>query len=328
MIFRAKIRGGKGMSKLIGNLKKQRKSEDDINGLIEEFLSHTAVRGVSQDTLNSHKYALNHFFNEYKSSLDDVVAIRKRLQLLLKGNKDAYYNKRLNALRQFFKFCIDEEAMTENPALEYKYRKASIQIVDHSDEAIKKLLKTIKQDTFAGLRDYCFAVLLLDTGIRPSEALQLLIKDIDFARKKIHVRAEIAKTREERYLPVSIQVLHVLEKLISYRPDDWDNNKTTVLCTYEGNQLPARGMQDRFRNYAKRIGEEITPYHLRHCFALGYIRSGGNAFSLQRIMGHASLEMTKVYVNLNDKDLEKEHTAASPLQNFLGSKRVKNIKKK
>ena len=315
------------MTKVRKLTRKRGNKERDIQDLIQDFLEFCEMKGNGRDALNSHKYALNHFFNEYNGALEDEVAIKKRLQSLLKGNTDSYFNKRLSALRQFFAYCIEENMMVENPAIGYKYRRPTIQVVDHSEEAIKKLLKAIKQDTFASLRDYCFVVLLLDTGIRPFEALQLLNGDIDFERKRIHVRAEIAKTREERFIPVSIHVLHVIEKLNSFKPAEWQWD-TPILCTYDGNSLPARGMQKRFKNYANKIGEDITPYHLRHTFAVNFIRNGGDAFALQRIMGHATLDMTKVYVNLNDKDLQKEHMASSPLQNFLGNKRVKNIKKK
>jgi site-specific recombinase XerD len=90
--------------------------------------------------------------------------------------------------------------------------------------------------------------------------------------------------------------------------------------------MPPRGLQKRFKDYSLAIKEDISPYHLRHVFALEFLRNGGNVFSLQRIMGHDSLEMTNVYVNLASSDIQEQHTKASPLINLLGAnKRVKKL---
>ena len=78
--------------------------------------------------------------------------------------------------------------------------------------------------------------------------------------------------------------------------------------------------------YAKRLGVKFHPYALRHSFATCFLRRGGNALALQRILGHSTLEMTKRYVHLNDQDLREQHAAASPLlAMFPGKRRVRAI---
>ena len=300
--------------------------ESLIEDRIEDFLRFSEAKGNTKDTLNSHRYALGELFLKSNVCWNDFDSVRRRIQKLLIGISDSYHNKRLSAYKLFFSYCIDQGALEKNPASEFKYRRPTVQVVNHDEGAVRKFMGTIDQTTFAGLRDYTFCLMLLDTGIRPSEALQICPEDFDEEKRLIHVRAEYAKTRTERYLPLSIQLIHAVNKLMGYRPNEWKKS-VPILSTYDGNPLPARGMQKRFKNYARVSGVEITPYHLRHLFAIGYVRNGGDAFSLQQIMGHVGLEMTKVYVNLNQQDVALKHAEASPLGNFVRSKRVKTLNK-
>lgn len=296
----------------------------DVQGLIKEFLIFCKAQGLGDDSLRSHKYALQCFWRQHEIPLDNVVELKKAIGRMLQGKNDAYYNKQLNALRRFFEYCKDEGLIGANPAINFKYRRPTIQIVEHSEASVKALLKVIDQETFSGFRDYVFSVLILDTGIRPSEALQLQISDIDFNCRQVRVRREYAKTRQERYLPVSQHVLQVLKRLIAVRSDVWKDD-VPIICTYDGHRMPARNMQKRFRDYSLMIKDDISPYHLRHIFGLWFIRNGGDAFTLQRIMGHAKMDMTKVYVNLSDADVKATHEKATPLANLMPGKRVKNI---
>lgn len=296
----------------------------DVEVVVQEFLANCRVHGLGEDSIRSHGYTLQHFFDEHEVDIQDTGGIRKAIGQMLQGKNDAYYNKQLNGLRRFFDYCVQEGIVPTNPAKQFKYRRPTVQVVDHSEESIKALLRVIDKTTFAGLRDYAFVTLMLDTGIRPSEALQLKVEDIYFDTRQIRVRREYAKTRRERYLPVSAQVLNTFRKLIAVRPEDWKNT-VPVLCTFDGHKLLARGIQDRFRDYSKMIKANITPYHLRHVFGLWFIRNGGDVFALQNILGHAKMDMTKVYVNLANEDIRVSHAKASPLVNMMSGKRVKKI---
>lgn len=307
----------------MAGMKRSRKQDSlNIDHLVEAFLDNCEIQGLGHDSLHGHRYALQLFFRIYEGdNLNSIAGLRKALGNLLRGKQDAYYNKLLNAVRKFFDYCLAEGIMRSNPAMQFRYRRPTVRVIDHSEETILELLTVMDKDSFAGFRDYVFAILILDTGIRPSEALQLRTDDIDFAQRHVRVRREYAKTRMERYLPVSVQVLEELRKLIAVRPEVWKAS-APVLCTCDGHKMPSRGMQSRFRDYSKIIRSNITPYHLRHVFGLWYIRNGGDAFALQSIMGHTTMEMTRIYVNLGKEDIKKNHEKASPFANLNSSKRL------
>lgn len=291
------------------------------------FMQYQVGRGLAEKTIKVQRNIVSLLLAQASNDFSSEADWKRVVTNLLAGKKEAYYNKILMTVRQFFDFLIDEGVLENNPTGRFKYRREGSRIVRHSESTIRRFLNIISKDTFAGLRDYAFCMLVLDTGIRPSEAVQIRMGDIDFEAKWIHVRKEYAKTGVERYLPISIQSLHVLQKIVAVRPEDWKKD-TPVLCGYNGKPLATTALRDRFEDYSRMIGERITTYDLRHTFALYFIKNGGDAFALQRIMGHAKMNMTQVYVNLASDDVAEKHAAATPLLNFVANKRVRNLKQK
>jgi integrase/recombinase XerD len=82
----------------------------------------------------------------------------------------------------------------------------------------------------------------------------------------------------------------------------------------------ARKLLLRYGRAAGIEGVRISPHTLRHTFAVLYIRNGGDSFSLQEILGHSTLEMTRRYVNLASRDVAEQHKKFSPMDALLGKK--------
>lgn len=64
--------------------------------------------------------------------------------------------------------------------------------------------------------------------------------------------------------------------------------------------------------YSEKSGEKITPYQLRHSFATLFLKNGGDVFSLQHLMAHSDLRMTKRYTELDESYIEQQHRSYSP----------------
>jgi integrase/recombinase XerD len=60
----------------------------------------------------------------------------------------------------------------------------------------------------------------------------------------------------------------------------------------------------------------VHPHRFRHTFATHYLRNGGEPYSLQEILGHATMEMVKKYLQIAKSDLENFHRLASPVVNM------------
>jgi len=294
-------------------------------GYFEDFLLIKRIEGLRERTINDYIYHINLFFKNYPnigSFTELSLAVKNYFS---KNCAPATFNIKRAYLKSFFSYLVKEQIIPKNP-IDFPKRKEEAKIYNISEEVLMKLLSLPNKNTFSGLRDHCLILLTLDTGIRPKEALNLLPTDINLSSLEITVRKEVAKTktsRTSRTLPISpIVVLH-LRKLIRARPSNW-NEEAPIFCSYNGQLMLETSWGHRLKKYSKKLNFSITPYSLRHCFALYYLRSGGNVFTLQRTMRHSDLNMTKRYLALTTDDLKKQHQLASPV-NLFTQKRVRNI---
>ncbi len=296
----------------------------DLNpfSVAEDFIMFKKCEGITPFTLSSFRSAFRQFFAEYKGSLREGVKLKRAVVLFLSDKKAGYHNKLLQALRQLFEYCVLEGICTENPTAGMRYKKENARIVEHSEKVIKTLLTLPDCSTFAGLRNYTFMLTMLDTGIRPNELLQITLNDINLEECQLFVREEYSKTRTLRVLPISQVVAKNVKKLILSRHCEWEND-VPIFCSFSGNRLSSHNFQEQFKLYSERLGVVITPYHLRHVFALFFIRNGGSPFALQKILGHTKMETTLIYVRLAESDIRGNHTKASPLKSLFQPKKMR-----
>lgn len=280
---------------------------------LRDFLFYKQAQGVSETTVNDYNRFVRRFFNRYPDAFEQSKLKPAILEFMAQRVKPVTFNLRLIYLRAFFEWCIKEGILSENPLAEFKQRKTQGRVVNIDTETLIKLISMPNTKTFAGMRDYALILLTLDTGIRPKEAFSLLTEDINFRALEVYVRDEVAKTRTARTLPISPPTANAIRNLIKARHPDW---KATlpIFCSAEGTRLKANTWGDRLEMYSKSLGIKVVPYDLRHAFALEYLRNGGDALSLQRIMGHTTLAMTRRYVALTQGDLKRQYATASPLK--------------
>ncbi len=291
--------------------------------VMDDFLFWKKAQGVSETTIKGYSNHIRHFFTRFEDIWGEDELIRQAIMEHMADDiKPATYNLRLIYLRAFFDWAIKEVYVNSNPLEDYKKRKADARIVDIPVDTLQKLLSTPDQKTFAGLRDYGLMLLTLDTGVRPKEAFQLTIQEFDLAHYHVNIPAEVSKTRHARTLPILPHTTEVIKKLIRVRPDDWEDN-IPVFCNNEGGSLTRHTWNDRLEYYSEKIGFKIRPYDLRHSFAIMFLRNGGNAFSLQKMMGHENMDMTKRYLNITGQDLREAHQQASPVHSLIPKKKTR-----
>ena len=288
---------------------------------LERFLRHKAAQGVREATLQDYRYKIGQFFRAYPGSWPDALE-QPLLQWLAEAKAAATYNLRLSAMRLFLAWARDRGFVCGDPLKDFRMRRKPDRVVDIPEDVIRKLLTLPNKDTYVGLRDYALLTLFLDTGIRPNEAFQLLVSDIDLAAKEVRVRPEVAKTGLPRVLPISDVTAKALDDFLAVRPSDWPDSKPVFTSVY-GNPLDRNSWGDVMERYSKKLGKRVRPYDLRHTFAVAFLRRGGNAFALQRIMGHRSMDMTRRYVNLVQGDIREMHHRASPISSLVPQHRTK-----
>jgi site-specific recombinase XerD len=283
---------------------------------LEAFLRWKQAQGVRETTLEDYRYHVGKFFRRYPEAYDPEKLERCVYDYFSDRMKPATYNIRLEYLRAFFRWCAEQGIFGFNPLAAFKKRRDEGRTVFIEAEDLQRLLALPDTRTFAGLRDYALLLLTLDTGIRPKEAFSLLPQDVNLRGLEVYVRADFAKTKVSRTLPISPVTAEAIRKLLEARHPAW-RETTPIFCTSEGTMLSRHTWEKRLRQYGERLGLKIRPYDLRHAFALHYLRNGGHALALQRTLGHTDLTMTKRYVALTQHDLREQHALATPVGKLL-----------
>jgi integrase/recombinase XerD len=160
-------------------------------------------------------------------------------------------------------------------------------------------------------RAYTLDCLLLDTGLRIEEALQLTRADVDLDNLLIKVKG---KGRKERLVPFSTTLRLML---VSWRKrverKGWDTT-TWVFPTSQGTRLTQRNMLRPHHQLLRLAGIPRCGFHrLRHSFATHYLQNGGEVVRLSRILGHSQITTTMKYLHLVTEDLQKPHQQLSAL---------------
>jgi len=107
--------------------------------------------------------------------------------------------------------------------------------------------------------------------------------------------------------------------LQKYRPQPANPLCPALFLTAAGNPITTDRLRTIIEKYAWRVGIEgvrCSPHTFRHTFAISYLRNGGDVFSLQRILGHSSLEIVRIYVNMGEADIKNCHRRFSPADNL------------
>lgn len=288
----------------------------DMPQLLEEFLLVRQADGLAPRTLEDYRWHVGMFIR-FMSANTPVTydAIRRALlQYLSQPSSPRYRNIKLQYLRAFFNWCVREGYLPANPTEGIKKAKEDISNVRHVPlEALKKLLEQPDKKTYAGLRDYCLMLVQIDTGARPSELLQLKPSDLNLDAREIYIRSNVAKTRIGRTLVLSPFTAQALMRFLKIRPQWWSDD-IPLFASENGKEMSAQRWSRIVKRYCEKAGVKVTPYGLRHSFAIEFLKAGGDPFSLQRMLGHADLTMTRRYIRLSQDDIKEAHEKASPVQ--------------
>jgi integrase/recombinase XerD len=171
-----------------------------------------------------------------------------------------------------------------------------------------RLLMNAKPSGENSRRAQAAALVVLDTGLRGRELTGLRRADIDLENLLLKVNGKGSK---QRIVPFSTEGRKILWRWITSHPAD------VLWPTSSGRMVSYRNLSRDFAYLCNSLGitgVRCSFHTLRHTFAVNYVRSGGDPFRLQRILGHTTLEMTKRYVHLQTEDLSSVHDRYSVLQ--------------
>ena len=221
----------------------------------------------------------------------------------------------VRVLKALFSWAHREGLIDDNPASRVKIPKAPRIIVPTFNESqVRRFLSVIDRSKPIGFRDYCIVLTLLDTGIRSSELVGLELADLDLEEGHFKV---LGKGSKERRVPVGSSLQKALWKYVNrYRPEPVHTNVKALFLTCHGRPVSSKTVYWRLRVYgrkAKLQGVRCSPHTFRHTFAKNFLLNGGDVFTLQKILGHSSLAVVRMYVDLASEDVQIQHRRYSPV---------------
>lgn len=177
-------------------------------------------------------------------------------------------------------------------------------------EEIKRIFRSFDVTKFHGYRNLIITKLLFDTGMRVGECLGVKVEDIDFKHKSIIVRN--TKSKIQRYVYFGTKMKSDLRDWLKYC--DRYVESELLFSTKNGGQLSIHVYEKVLRDVGKEVGIEVHPHQLRNNFAKYYVLNGGDWFTLSRILGHSSVEVTqKAYLDFTDEEVGRKYQLHSPL---------------
>ena len=169
----------------------------------------------------------------------------------------------------------------------------------------RALLKQPNRRYPTGERNYLMLRLMLDTGLRLSEAIHLRWRDIDLNTGKLMVRQ--GKGAKDRTLWIGDDDLKLLRKWRTRQAKDVKGEPVHVFTTLDGKPVSPRYVQQAVKRYAAKAGitKNIHPHTLRHTFATDLYRQTKDIRLTQKALGHANIATTTIYTHIVDDDLEE-----------------------
>lgn len=316
---------------------------------IAQFLDSKRRERRAVKTVSAYAQVLNQFekwYNEREYDEINTEILREYIEYLsfgkvrwddhptspngAKGLSPRTINNVIRNMRIFFNYLIEERVITYNPMEAVKYQAEAKDTFDiFADDEVVKLLNAPNRRVYTGRRDYCMMLLLCDTGLRIKELTSLRVSDVNFKTRQIVVRAETSKTNMTRVVPISPLTARELENLFSYMDVSEDD---PLWLTQFGERYFGDTFAKMLKLYAKRVGvtgPRVSPHTFRHYFAVKFLREGGDALTLARILGHTSLNMTQTYAKFTGTDIREQHDKASPISSLIdkGNEKKRGRKK-
>lgn len=166
------------------------------------------------------------------------------------------------------------------------------------DEA-RALLTTPNPNYPTGQRDLCIIKLMLNSGLRSSEVLNLTWKDVDLQTGRLSVRH--GKGNKDRQVWVNDSTLELMRSWRERSPE-------CPYCfpTLHGTRIHNQALWEMMKRRGKKAGiaKEVHPHMLRHTYATELYRETKDIRLVQKALGHAHLSTTMIYTHIVDDDME------------------------
>ena len=263
-----------------------------IEETFSDFIISRKTKGLAEKTLQSYQSQFQAVAKHMDVKMDIAMRQKADLDAMIISMRDASLspnsiNSYTRTLKSFFSWCNEQGITRLNIPL---YKAEETVKETYSDAELAALLKKpdIRKATFAEYRDWVIINFLLNCGSRAATVRAIQIRDVDLDGGMVFYRH--TKNRKAQVIPLCSAMVAILREYLRHRGGE---TADYLFCTETGSQLTENGLRQSIARYNTRRGVQKTSIHLfRHTFARKYlIDCGGDAFTLQKLLGHSTLAM-------------------------------------
>lgn len=287
---------------------------------IDAFLEYLRYeRNYSEETEKSYRVDLlqfEEFANECELQLKDVNSNTIRewvVQMMDKGMSASSINRKLSALRSFYKYLLKQGTITVDPMRKISGPKKKKPLpVFVKEKEMDRLLDDIDfGDSFEGHRDKLIIQLFYETGMRLAELVGLDDSDVDFAAKVIKVTG---KRNKQRIIPFGEELAKAMQDYLAKRNQTISALSGAFITKVNGGRIARSVVQNIVRENLSKVTtiKKRSPHVLRHTFATSMLNHQAELGAIKELLGHESLATTEVYTHTTFEELKKAYNQAHP----------------
>lgn len=288
-------------------------SRKSVAEVFDDFVVSKMAQGLSDITIATYRHHIHSISNHLDIQKPMEALTRKDLEAMIvsmraSGLAHNSISSYCRVFRTFSNWCRD--CGLNIPQLPNIKDKETVKEA-YTDAELLALLKRPKKDcSFCDYRNWAIVNFLMNSGCRSSSVRNIQNQDVDLETRQVILRHN--KNGKIQTVPLCSQMVSILREYMPVRggkPEDY------LFCDQYGGMLSMNGLRLAIARHNQSRGVQKTSAHLyRHTFARKYlVDCGGDAFMLQRLLGHSTLKMTKHYCAIYDADIAKDYDRFSPL---------------
>jgi integrase/recombinase xerD len=244
----------------------------------------------------------------------DADLIRDWMESMMdKGCSATTIQRRLSALRSFYRFGLTRGYVTKNPARGIVGPKRSRPLPQFLRESeMNHLLDDVPVgDSYRELLAYIIVLVFYSTGMRLAELVGLDDDNIDFDTRVIKV---LGKGSKQRLIPFADELEEGLKIYVARRDAEVVRKDKAFFVDQRGQRVKRGAVQNSVRASLAKVTsmKKRSPHVLRHTFATAMLNNEAGLESVKKLLGHESLSTTEIYTHTTFEQLKKIYDKAHP----------------
>ena len=290
--------------------------------MVNQFLAYLSYeRNRSLATVSSYRKdleAFQKFVQAQDSTLSwadvDADLVRDWMaEMMNEGQRATSINRRLSALRSFYRFALARNLVKSDPVqgvIGPKKDKPLPQFLKEK-EMDELLQEDFWTDCYEDVRDRMIIMTFYETGIRLAELMNLCDGDVDFMSGQLKVTG---KRNKQRLIPFGTELSQALQHYMGVRDAQAVRHSAALFLANDGQQMTADAIRYRVKKYLSLVStlKKRTPHVLRHTFATAMLNHKAGIESVKKLLGHESLSTTEIYTHTTFEQLKREYLNAHP----------------